>query len=182
MVKANPVHLHDDHDVRLVGAWNLRGDGTPSIIERRDEDFIAAMLEELAGEQHAAIVATHRPKAATDGALRLFQPIHRTFNLALLEAHCDTFGNPRLDPRKIASSGQVIRRVRPQPDGSKRYEAWSTTSATTTRPRAARSTSARSGARSAGMCPRFPPEPAFASSCAPPTPRRLCRRRRRWRR
>lgn len=127
MVKANPVHLHDDHEVRLVGAWNLRGDGTPSILERRDEDFIAAMLEELAGEQHATIVANHRPKAATDGALRLFQPIHRTFNLALLEAHCDTFGNPRLDPRKIASSGQVIRRVRPQPDGSKRYEAWCAT-------------------------------------------------------
>lgn len=128
MVKANPAHL-DDHEVRLAGAWPVRGDGAPTILERQDEEFIPALLEELVGENPAGIVPTHRPKAASDGVLRLFQPIHRTFNLALLEAHCDTFGDPRLDPRKIESSGQVVRRVRIQPDGTKRYEAWCATRA-----------------------------------------------------
>ncbi len=124
MVKVNPIRFDDDHEVRLVGAWTLRNDGAPSILERRDEDFIPALLHELTGENPAALIPAHRPKAVTNGALRLYQPIHRVFNLSLLEAHCDTFGQPRLDPRKIDSAGQVIRRVRLMPDGSKRYEAW----------------------------------------------------------
>ena len=127
MVKANPVQLHDDHEVRLQGAWPVRGDGAPSILERRDEDFIAALLGELAGAEPAAIVPGHRPKSGAGGALRLWQPVHRTFHLALLEAHCDTFGQPRLDPRKIESAGQVIRRIRIQSDGTKRHEAWCAT-------------------------------------------------------
>jgi len=127
MVKANPVHPHDDHEVRLHGAWPVRGDGAPSILERHDEDFIAALLGELAGADPSAIVPGHRPKAGASGALRLWQPVHRTFHLALLEAHCDTFGQPRLDPRKIESAGQVIRRVRIQSDGTRRYEAWCAT-------------------------------------------------------
>jgi hypothetical protein len=127
MVKAGPVQHHDDHDVRLHGAWAVRGDGAPSILERRDEDFVAALLGELAGPNSAAVVPGQRPAAGAGGALRLWQPVHRTFHVALLDAHCDTFGQPRLDPRKIDSAGQVIRRVRTQPDGTKRYEAWCAT-------------------------------------------------------
>jgi hypothetical protein len=43
----------------------------------------------------------------------LFQPIHRTFYVAILEAACETFGHPRLDPRKIDGAGLVIRRRGP---------------------------------------------------------------------
>lgn len=114
------------HEVELLGAWPVRGDGAPSIIERKDEDFIPALLEELAGDNPASTVPTHRP-SANGNVLRLFQPVHRAFNLALLEAHCTTFGTPRLDPRKIDSSGLVVRRVRTQSDGTKRYDAWCAT-------------------------------------------------------
>ncbi len=124
MVKARPVSPHDDHPVRLHGAWAVRGDGAPSILERRDEDFIGALLEELAGADPAALVPAQRPAAQDGGAMRLWQPVHRAFHLALLEAHCDTFGQPRLDPRKIESAGQVIRRVRTLPDGSRQFEGW----------------------------------------------------------
>lgn len=127
MVKARPVSPEADHDVRLVGAWSVRGDGAPSLLERRDEDFIPALLGELADPQAPNLVPAHRPSAGADGTLRLFQPIHRTFNVVLLDAHCGTFGDPRLDPRKIESSGQVIRRVRTAPDGTKRFEAWCAT-------------------------------------------------------
>jgi hypothetical protein len=124
MVKASPVNGHDDHEVRLAGAWSVRGDGAPSIVERQDEAFLPAFLTELAGRNPAGIVPAQRPRNGDDGRLRLFQPIHRAFNLVLLEAHCDTFGQPRLDPRKIESAGHVVRRVRIQSDGTTRHEAW----------------------------------------------------------
>lgn len=127
MVKPRLPEPHRDQDVELHGAWPVRGDGAPSIVERRDEDFIPALLEELAGDHPAALVATHRPSSTSGGVLRLYQPVHRAFNLALLEAHCRTFGSPRLDPRQIDSAGLVVRRVRPDPTGSPRYEAWCAT-------------------------------------------------------
>jgi len=116
-----------EHDAELSGAWPVLGNGAPSIIQRTDEDFIPALLEELAGQNPAAVVPNYRPAVGDDGFLRLFQPVHRTFNLALLEAHCVQFGTPRLDPQKIDSSGLVVRRVRIQSDGTKVYDAWCAT-------------------------------------------------------
>jgi hypothetical protein len=127
MVKLGTEEIHCDHEVELHGAWPVRGDGAPSIIERKDEEFIPALLEELTGENPSSVVPTHRPSSTSGNSLRLYQPVHRAFNLALLEAHCTTFGEPRLDPRKIDSSGLVVRRVRIQNDGTKRYEAWCAT-------------------------------------------------------
>ncbi len=127
MVSPATVHIDCGHDVELAGAWPMRADAAPSIIERSDEDFLAALLEELAGENPSAVVPAHRPGAGTDGALRLYQPVHRTFNLALLEAHCVSFGTPRLDARQIDSAGLVVRRVRTAADGGKSYDAWCAT-------------------------------------------------------
>ncbi len=126
MVNVATTETDCGHEVELLGAWPVRGDGAPSIIERKDEDFIPALLEELAGAEPAATVPTHRP-SSVENVLSLFQPVHRVFNLALLEAHCTTFGTPRLDPRKIDSSGLVVRRVRTQPNGTKNYDAWCAT-------------------------------------------------------
>lgn len=126
MVKANQHRQEEDHEVRLVGAWATSPAGAPTVLERRDEQFIPALLQELSAAETAARVPAQRPPAGPGGRLRLFQPIHRTFNLLLLEAHCDIFGRPRLDPRKIESAGQVVRRVRRAPDGTPRYEAWCT--------------------------------------------------------
>ncbi len=126
MVNVATTETDCGHEAELHGAWPVRGDGAPSIIERKDEEFIPALLEELVGDNPASTVPTHRPSSSGE-VLRLFQPVHRVFNLALLEAHCTTFGTPRLDPRKIDSSGLVVRRVRTQPNGTKRYDAWCAT-------------------------------------------------------
>ncbi len=127
MVSAATVHADCAHAVELAGAWPVRSDDAPSIIARHDEDFLAALLEELAGENPSGLVPAHRPSAGGDGLLRLHQPVHRTFNLALLEAHCVSFGNPRLGAQKIDSAGLVVRRVRAHADGTKRYDAWCAT-------------------------------------------------------
>ncbi len=113
MVTPGKLHLDHDHDVALAGAWSVTADSSPALIERTDEDFIAALLEDLQSADFARLTADHRPaQTGDDGLLRLYQPVHRVFNLALLEAHCTGFGSPRLDPRKIAGSGLVVRRLR----------------------------------------------------------------------
>jgi hypothetical protein len=81
------------------------------ILARRDQDFIPAVLEELHTEQGRAAAASTIATGAAGATLRLFQPVHRTFNVAVLEVSCDTFGEPRLDPTKIESAGLVVRRI-----------------------------------------------------------------------
>jgi hypothetical protein len=123
MVMANPQESL--HAVELHGAWG--SNRRPSLVQRTDENFLEATLAELQGADPSRVVTDHRPDAAPTGELLLFQPVHRTFNLLLLEAHCADFMNPRLDPRKIESSGFVVRRARTGADGVKGYEAWCST-------------------------------------------------------
>ena len=106
------------------------GSNAPTILKRTDQEFIPGILSELAlgdgtradlGLRKAvSSVARDRDKA---GLLRLYQPVHRTFHVALLEVSCDTFGRPRLDPQKIDSAGLVVRRIAAGPRG-RAYEAW----------------------------------------------------------
>jgi hypothetical protein len=127
MVSASSVHTDCGHEVELAGAWPALNDGAPSILERHDEDFLAALLGELATDAATTLVAKHRPTSGADSFLRLYQPVHRTFNVALLEAHCTGFGLPRLDARQIDSAGLVVRRVRTDRNGAKYYDAWCAT-------------------------------------------------------
>ena len=127
MVTTATVHTDCGHEVELSGAWPAAGDDGPSLIERNDEDFLAAMLQELAGSSPSSVVTSHRPTEGSDQTLQLYQPVHRTFNLALVEAHCTSFGTPRLDPRQIDSAGLVVRRVSADKDGNPVYEAWCAT-------------------------------------------------------
>jgi hypothetical protein len=98
----------------LRGLRVAGGDARPTIVERTDQEFIPAILEDLqaGGEALTRIGATAvSPRSAGSPALKLFQPVQRTFNVALLDAACDRFGSPRLDPERIESAGLVVRRL-----------------------------------------------------------------------
>src|SRR5579871_5915376 len=84
----------------------------PSLLERTDADFIHHVLSE--------VTASGLPKRGDDrlahtrdstNILKLQQPVHRTFYVAVFDIACDVFGSPRLDPRRIDSAGLVVRRV-----------------------------------------------------------------------
>lgn len=90
----------------------------PQLLQRTDDDFIAATLGLLSRPEPAAAIAGSEPSLRRDdGALRLFQPVHRTFHLLVAELCCDTPGNPPLEPSKIESAGIVIRRVAASENG-----------------------------------------------------------------
>lgn len=115
--------------VILRGLSIAGGGNAPTILERTDQEFIPALLEELASDgglqKVAASLANERDPA---GRLKLFQPVHRTFHVAMVEVACDTIGRPRLDPSKIESAGLVVRRVISgngnRSSASKGLEAW----------------------------------------------------------
>lgn len=100
------------HPVLLSG---LRADpraapAAPVIVARRDQDFVEGLLADLGdASAHAKLLASTPPRSS--GVLRLFQPVQRVFNMVVMEAFCDLPGQPRLDPKKIESSGFVLRRV-----------------------------------------------------------------------
>ena len=85
----------------------------PVILQRIEDDFIGAVLADLA-EEHGLEEALKPEKVARArtpaGRLKLYQPIQRTFHVVLVETFCDVFGEPRLDPEQIESAGLVIRR------------------------------------------------------------------------
>jgi len=101
------------HGVVLRGPQVNGKRAAPVILQRTDEDFIGAVLEELAGTRGLEEVLQAEKVAGArdqDGRLKLFAPIQRTFHVVLAEASCDVFGEPRLDPAQIESAGLVIRR------------------------------------------------------------------------
>lgn len=115
------------HPVRLRGLLQSTS-GAPSILQRTDQEFIPAILDELAaGDNFARIAGTIAQVKDTNGLLKLFQPVQRTFHVALLEGFCEIFGEPRLAARSIDSMGLVLRRVAVDENGrpsGNRYEAW----------------------------------------------------------
>ena len=105
------------HPVILRGA----GAGTsqvPLIVKRTDQQFIPAILDELtAADGLAGLAASALNPAAAGATLELMQPVHRTFNVALLDVACDVYGRPRLDPARIEAAGLVVRRIAVADDG-----------------------------------------------------------------
>lgn len=112
------------HEV-AVQAFHSRIEGAPlTLVQRTDEDFIAGVQADLATDEGNARLRSQAP-AKKDGALELFQPVHRAFTLALAEVFCKEPGFPRLDPAKIESAGLVVRRVRVLPATDRSVvEAW----------------------------------------------------------
>jgi hypothetical protein len=83
----------------------------PVIVKRLDQEFIPAVLDGFRRKLSSAELGRLGGADTKGGHFRLFQPVHRTFNLLLLEAVCDRPGSSRLNPRDIASAGFVLRRV-----------------------------------------------------------------------
>jgi hypothetical protein len=102
------------HDVVLAGASFARRGPAPMVLARTDDDFIPNILRDLVTEQGRAAIAqslASAPAGSRTGRIKLFQPVHHTFHVVLVEAACDAVGQPRVDPRRIDSAGVVIRRV-----------------------------------------------------------------------
>jgi hypothetical protein len=113
----------EKHATRLRGPSPLRAGAPAIVVDVEAEDFVAALGQALKRADWPRFGWPQNLPLAQlplQGVPRaLFQPIHRRFNLLLLDTHCDVFGTPRLDPRKIDSSGFVVRRwVGPQVTGA----------------------------------------------------------------
>ncbi len=96
----------------------------PLIVKRVDEDFINGIMRDAASPHLSKLLATRATDMDKAGTLRLFQPVHRVFNLVVVEALCATPGEPRLAREKITSAGAVIRRVRSSPGSGPFGEGW----------------------------------------------------------
>lgn len=111
--------------VLLRGPQFLDAGAEPLLLERTDARFMGNVRDELAAaERHAELRGTIVKE--NDATLRLYQPVHRTYHIALAEAVCDAPGKPRLDPAKIESAGMVIRRVEKRVGGRRVpvHEGW----------------------------------------------------------
>lgn len=107
------LQLQHEHEVRLGPLRDVQAGQSPVLLQRADEDFIEAVLDELkttAGRQK--LQGTRAATRTKQQLLKLFQPVQRQHHLALMEAWCDTPGTPRIDPKRVDSAGLVVRRVR----------------------------------------------------------------------
>jgi hypothetical protein len=82
----------------------------PTILERRDQDFINGLLDELTRPGGVNQLGGRR-LSPTAGEARLYQPIHRVFNLVLFELDCLAPGQPPIPAERIESAGLVLRRM-----------------------------------------------------------------------
>ncbi|PYU42065.1 MAG: hypothetical protein DMG54_17400 [Acidobacteria bacterium] len=94
----------------------------PVIIARTDKQFIPGLLQDLSNSP-ATLSSSLAQTRDSSGVLKLFQPVHRVFQIAVLQMDCDSFGAPRLDPTKIDSLGLVVRRI--SVDTPNTIERWS---------------------------------------------------------
>jgi hypothetical protein len=110
------------HPITIGAPRDILGLGRkPVVLQRSDEDFVDATLDDLRTADGRAGLAAMRAQATdASGTLKLFQPIQRQFHVAVIESWCETPGQPRLDPARVDSAGLVLRRIRA--DGS--LEGW----------------------------------------------------------
>lgn len=95
---------------RGYGAEALDDQASPVLVKRTELEFVEGVLGKL--RERAPRQELGEPLDRVGGQLKLRQPLHRAFNLVVLEAACDRPGRPRLNPRLIESAGFVVRRVR----------------------------------------------------------------------
>ena len=112
----------------LLQSPRLFGDGDrPVLLERSDARFVVNVAEELGDPRRHDEIRGTRVQPRANGEIRLYQPMHRMFHLAVVSAVCDQPTMPRLDPRRIESAGLVIRRLNRGADGRMEELAWLTT-------------------------------------------------------
>jgi hypothetical protein len=113
------------HDIVVSAPRDIGSGKAPVILQRDDEDFIDAVLEDLrSADGRSSLADSIAAERATDQTLKLFQPIQRRFHVALLEACCDIPGKPRIDPAQIDAAGMVLRRMRSDAQGNGYLEGW----------------------------------------------------------
>jgi hypothetical protein len=114
--------VHDAETVKLRGLTLADGSSPgPLIIKRTEQEFIDALLNQLASKDGLTRLTRNRVNPSIKGKpVRLYQPVHRVFNIAMLEIVCDRFGQPRLDPERIESAGLVVRREWDDPNPAKK--------------------------------------------------------------
>jgi hypothetical protein len=110
-VSHHPVRVGAPRD---IVAPPSPGAGTaPALLQRSDEDFVEATVEDLRTPTGRASLRNKLASARNASqVLKLFQPLQRQFHLAVIEAWCDTAGTPRIDPARVDSAGIVLRRIR----------------------------------------------------------------------
>lgn len=106
------------HEIRLGGIGGI----APTLLKLPAQDFLPTLFADLVQPDWRARIAARTLAPSTN--LRLWLPIHQTFQLVLLDAHCLGFGQPRLDPKKIDGMGLVVRRVGVDGDGIEREHGW----------------------------------------------------------
>jgi len=97
-------HEIEVQGVDLTGLENKK----PVILQMNDDDFPARFLQDLASQCQPQISSAAVLNAQP---ILLYQPVQRMLNVAIVDLNCCSPGSPRLDPRRIASAGIVIRRV-----------------------------------------------------------------------
>ncbi len=85
---------------------------------------VAAVPAAESAQEATVRLADIRRAATGEPVLKLFQPIQRQFHLALMEARCDTPGEPRIDPQRVDGAGLVIRRLVRDASGRELKQGW----------------------------------------------------------
>ncbi|MDH3661691.1 MAG: hypothetical protein OEU92_16960, partial [Alphaproteobacteria bacterium] len=103
------------HRIRLEGS-NLPDIGgaaqSPRVVSILEQDFVTWLLDRMttsAGRQELAARDAFLRGGGSEVA-RLWQPVHRAFNMVMVHAFCEVEGLPRLDPKKVLAAGVVVRR------------------------------------------------------------------------
>ncbi|MET1254237.1 hypothetical protein [Aliikangiella maris] len=103
-----------NHPIKLKGSYLNQSSGDltqPNIFAFQEQNFVESLLANLSSASGQEKLLQKQVSATSDDMMRLYQPVHRIFNLILLDACCLQYGEPRLAPEKILSSGFVIRKV-----------------------------------------------------------------------
>lgn len=111
-----PQQAHDTV-VRPLG-----GGGAATLIATAPIDnFVEALFDQLSADDwRTTLAAMHGVRRGqSDHVLELGLPTHRKAQIVLFEVFCRQPGSPRIDPKKLADKGMVIRRVH----GS-RWDGW----------------------------------------------------------
>lgn len=103
-----------NHRILLRGLRPLSASAGPVLLRRTDQELIPVLLDQLQTDRDLAGLTTSVVPQQGDAAPRFYQPVQRTFYVALFEAVCELPGFPRVDPQAIESAGMVIRRSGPQ--------------------------------------------------------------------
>jgi hypothetical protein len=100
---------------------------TPLLVDRPTLNVIPELTADLLDPASWSSVVTGEVACTDQYPGKLMHPAQRSMTIALVEACCDTVGQPPLDPRKIDSAGLVVRRIAQDASGNNLFpqsEAW----------------------------------------------------------